>query len=262
MTTFWDFRSRHARPARIPNYAAVLAGGTLSNKDWIKWSELHDEYGFSFLLTNRLYQDCLENLFQKQYQTFFLSRFPVVLVDEITVLPPLSNCKADEDATLLPLASAPSAQDLLNSKMKVDLVLQRISVRNSIGVFMARCIEGLQFSLCFPHWSGCNIHAGRPRIRCCEKKENKAGHEMLVKHLCCFTRHEMVCWHLRHTSWTSNDFCAKYVLVVLVLSHLLHLFITFTGLHLVLYSFNIADETMYLFDKISLEFYTCYLRKQ
>ena len=85
------------------------------------WEELRTEYDFDFLLTNRLNQDCLENLFSiirgkgghrdnpdaQQFRTAFRQ----VLVDALLVTSKSANCKEDVDAFLFSLGKNASVTE-------------------------------------------------------------------------------------------------------------------------------------------------------
>ena len=79
------------------------------------WADLNTNHGFKFLLTNRLNQDCLENMFSivrsrrghgdnpDPHQ--FLAAFRQIVVDKLLLPSEASNCQADIDKVLLDLSS-------------------------------------------------------------------------------------------------------------------------------------------------------------
>ena len=79
------------------------------------WDHLHQEHGLKFLLTNRLNQDCIENLFSvlrgkgenddHPDARQFRAAFRQVTVDAIMAPSQLSNCQEDVDQFLLTLGN-------------------------------------------------------------------------------------------------------------------------------------------------------------
>ena len=79
------------------------------------WADMNTNHGFKFLLTNRLNQDCLENMFSivrsrrghgdnpDPHQ--FLAAFRQIVVDKLLLPSEASNCQADIDNVLLDLSS-------------------------------------------------------------------------------------------------------------------------------------------------------------
>ena len=79
------------------------------------WNHLGNNEGFSFLLTNRLNQDCVENLFSvirgrggnrdNPNPEQFRAAFRQVIVEKLLIQSESSNCSVDVDKVLLDLGS-------------------------------------------------------------------------------------------------------------------------------------------------------------
>ena len=79
------------------------------------WDDLHTNHGLAFLLTNRLNQDCVENLFSiirgkgghrdNPDPCQFRQAFRQVMVDAILLPSPKANCEEDVDSFLLTMKS-------------------------------------------------------------------------------------------------------------------------------------------------------------
>lgn len=79
------------------------------------WQELSTEYGFKYLLTNRLNQDCIENLFSvlrgkggnrdNPNSQQFRHALAAAMVDAIMVQSDKSNCQIDPDKFLMTLTN-------------------------------------------------------------------------------------------------------------------------------------------------------------
>ena len=93
-----------------------LSGWKLSiNALLALWEDLHSNHQFKFLLTNRLNQDCLENLFSiirgrggnrtNPTPQQFRSTFRHVVVEKVFIQSVNSNCKVDFDQILLDISA-------------------------------------------------------------------------------------------------------------------------------------------------------------
>ncbi|XP_023233745.1 uncharacterized protein LOC111633412 [Centruroides sculpturatus] len=89
------------------------------------WSELHNDYGFLYLLTRRLTQDCIENIFSiirgkggnnvNPDATKFRSALKSVMVNQLFTASDDSNCEIDAATFLL------THSDLLKCNFKVNV---------------------------------------------------------------------------------------------------------------------------------------------
>ena len=89
------------------------------------WSELHDCHNFEFLLTNRLNQDCLENLFSiirgkggkrdNPDAREFRAAYRQVVFDQILLPSQGSNCEMDRDGILLSLTNINMSTDVVSA---------------------------------------------------------------------------------------------------------------------------------------------------
>lgn len=97
-----------------------LAGWEMAiNAVLMLWDTLHNDHGLQFLLTNRLNQDCVENLFciirakgaQRDNPDAgqFRAAFRQVMVDSVMVSSKLSNCEADVDRFICSLEHVKAA---------------------------------------------------------------------------------------------------------------------------------------------------------
>ena len=92
-----------------------LTGWKMGIRALLLWDDLHTEHGVKFLLTNRLNQDCLENLFStirgkgghgdNPSAQQFRIRLRQTMVDSFFVHSQSSNCKEDYDKSLIALSA-------------------------------------------------------------------------------------------------------------------------------------------------------------
>lgn len=146
------------------------------------WEELHTQYGMHYLLTNRLNQDCVENLFSvirgkgghrdNPDASQFRSAFRQVMVDAIMVPSARANCQEDADTFLLnlksigtpdpsnnpaPTGGAPdnalpvSVQSILSvmAMPSEDLSLEECNILAYICGYICRKIQGKVCEECF-----------------------------------------------------------------------------------------------------------------
>lgn len=95
------------------NSALPCTTGWLQNNSALKhlWDDLHNNYEFKFLLTRRLTQDCIENLFSvirmkggnnvTPDASKFRATLRIAIVQQLLAPPPQSNCEIDCDTFLL-----------------------------------------------------------------------------------------------------------------------------------------------------------------
>ena len=96
------------------------------------WSDLHTEYQLSYLLTNRLNQACIENLFSiirgkgghrdNPDASQFCIALRQVMVDAVLVPSPRANCEEDVDSFLLTLRSIDHSVEKATRESVVDPV--------------------------------------------------------------------------------------------------------------------------------------------
>lgn len=109
---------------KLPNNKTLpcINGWQISIKSLISlWSDLHDCHSFEFLLTNRLNQDCLENLFSiirgkggkrdNPDAREFRAAYRQVVFDQILLPSQGSNCELDKDDILLSLTNITMSTD-------------------------------------------------------------------------------------------------------------------------------------------------------
>lgn len=135
------------------------------------WNDLHTEHGFKFLLTSRLNQDCIENLFSvvrgKQGSRDnpnpeqFRGTFRQIIVDRLLVKSDYSNCKSDVDKVLLDVSSisanTPSRAQSVNASspaMKVSIsdfttMSDSIPVANVATYVAGYLLRKVQFTCSF-----------------------------------------------------------------------------------------------------------------
>lgn len=109
------------------------------------WDDLHQTHGIKFLLTNRLNQDCVENLFSiirgkgghrdNPDAVHFRAAFRQVMVDAVMIPSKASNCQEDVDAFLLTLNSigAPASNAPIDTIEQSNLEVPE-SVRSLLSV--------------------------------------------------------------------------------------------------------------------------------
>jgi len=103
---------------KLPNNKSLpcINGWQISIKSLLSlWSDFRSSYAFEFLLTNRLNQDCLENLFsiirgkggkrENPDAREFRAAYRQVVFDQILLPSPGSNCEIDRDGILLSLTN-------------------------------------------------------------------------------------------------------------------------------------------------------------
>ena len=121
------------------------------------WEVLRVQHGFEFLLTNRLNQDCIENLFSliraKGAQRDnpdagqFRAAFRQVMVDNVMVPSKSANCEADVDSFICSLKhvkEAPSTSTVTEHVSIMDQV--PVSVKAILSVCTSpdeECVQGL-----------------------------------------------------------------------------------------------------------------------
>lgn len=126
-------------PRKLP----CLSGWQMAIKGLLQlWDELHSKYKLSYLLTNRLNQDCLENLFSiirgkgghrdNPDACQFRSAFRQVMVDAIMVPSAGANCQEDIDTFLVTLNNigtsgfAKSAVNVTHSSLPIPVSVQSV----------------------------------------------------------------------------------------------------------------------------------------
>ena len=109
----------------------------------ILWNELHYQEHFNFLLTSRLNQDCIENLFSiirgkgghrdNPDPREFRAAFRQVVFDQLLLLSKGSNCAADVDKVLLSLSSiASTAPEATTAGPAMEPILGQHSDNDSL----------------------------------------------------------------------------------------------------------------------------------
>ena len=107
------------------------------------WNELHDKEHFNFVLTSRLNQDCIENLFSiirgkgghrdNPDTREFRAAFRQVVFDQLLLPSKGSNCAADVDKVLLSLSSiASTAPEATTTGPAMEPVLGQHSDNDSL----------------------------------------------------------------------------------------------------------------------------------
>ena len=112
---------------KLPNGKTLpcISGWQISIKSLIElWPDLRDQHMFEFLLTNRLNQDCLENLFSiirgkggkrdNPDAREFRAAYRQVVFDQILLPSQGSNCEMDRDGILLSLANINMSSNVPN----------------------------------------------------------------------------------------------------------------------------------------------------
>ena len=147
------------------------------------WQELHDEHDFKYLLTSRLNQDCIENLFciirakgaqrDNPDASQFRQAFRQVMVDSVMVPSNQANCEEDVDQFICTLdqfkgktseqnpTPTPSVLDDLPFSVKSilsvctmpsdlthGLTFQEVNVLTYIGAYIVRKLSGRICSPC------------------------------------------------------------------------------------------------------------------
>ena len=115
---FLDHALQYLSDLKLQNGKSVpcLEGWKLSIKSLsLLWHELHSNNGFDFLLTNRLNQDCIENLFsvirgkgghrENPNSEQFRAAFRQVVFNQMLIPSEGSNCQADLDRILIDLSN-------------------------------------------------------------------------------------------------------------------------------------------------------------
>ena len=118
------------------------------------WDDLHINHKYSFLLTNRLNQDCIENMFSmirakggcrdNPDPEEFRSAFRQVIMSQLLVQSDRSNCNADFDKVLLDLTSISKTSsqattevdkdvEAVNSEMAGIELLDVVGIKSSIS---------------------------------------------------------------------------------------------------------------------------------
>ena len=115
-------------------------------------ADLSMNHDFKFLLTNRLNQDCLENMFSvirsrrghgdNPNPQEFLAAFRQIVVDKLLLPSESSNCQADIDKVLLDLSSFPATSSQVSdppvlvesfSDTEIDSDTTNICVQNVVS---------------------------------------------------------------------------------------------------------------------------------
>ena len=129
----------------LPNGKSLpcIQGWKISIRSLIMlWKDLHDNHNFSFLCTNRLNQDCAENLFSivrgrgghrdNPTPEQFRGAFRQIVVEQLLVQSEKSNCKVDMDKVLLDISSIssmPAAQTVHeNEEQNMPVTRETISI--------------------------------------------------------------------------------------------------------------------------------------
>lgn len=110
-----------------------ISGWRISIKSLIMlWNKLHGVDGFQYLLTNRLNQDCLENLFSiirgrgghrdNPTPQQFRAAFRQIVIQQLFQQSERSNCKLDFDMVLLDVDSLKKTPEITEKKKVVECI--------------------------------------------------------------------------------------------------------------------------------------------
>ena len=129
------------------------------------WADLSMNHDFKFLLTNRLNQDCLENMFSvirsrrghgdNPNPQEFLAAFRQIVVDKLLLPSESSNCQADIDKVLLDLSSFPATSSQVSdppvlvesfSDTEIDSDTTNICVQNVVSYMAGYLLRRTPFS--------------------------------------------------------------------------------------------------------------------
>ena len=151
---------RYLDTLKLPNgrFLPCVDGWKMSiNALRMLWSDLHvnGENGFKFMLTNRLNQDCLENLFcvvrgrggfcDNPNAEQFRSAFRQIIVKQLLVKSDSSNCKSDSDRILLDLTSISCVEKKQQPRKPFKPIVfdQTVSVSDIVSTLDGLAVENV-----------------------------------------------------------------------------------------------------------------------
>ena len=121
------------------------------------WDDLHKNYGVKFFFTNRLNQDCAENLFSmvrgkggnrdNPDACQFRSALCQIMVDHVLLTSKSQNCEVDIDTFMFSLKSLSTMQPVNNIPVEIDGVSNNNipeSVSSLMSVFMPQSVLSIE----------------------------------------------------------------------------------------------------------------------
>ncbi|GFN91513.1 THAP domain-containing protein 9 [Plakobranchus ocellatus] len=206
-------------------------------------TDLFDNYGINYLLTSRLNQDCLENLFSiirgKEGQrnnpnvVDFKASFLQTVIDHLFVTSDRKNCEDDVDHFLINLATMrkhtdPSSHDnssddpnacesISPTELRQDIGLQTQNVVTYIGGFIFKKLKNKLCPDCVNALTG-NIHTDSPNYALLQSKQYSkdctvgfhAPSDLLVSICMTIEKHYLLlCGHILHNNNIRQHLCSR-----------------------------------------------------